>query len=120
MDLMTQLKGSFGIITNPDVITYLLRGVAFTLGISLIAILCSIVVGSIFGLLRNYCRHGVVGILGKLATCYIELFRNTPLMLWMFVCFVLCPAPTFTKGFATALGLGSVAAVKRCSRPLWR
>ena len=112
MDLMTQLKGSFGIITNPDVITYLLRGVAFTLGISLIAILCSIVVGSIFGLLRNYCRHGVVGILGKLATCYIELFRNTPLMLWMFVCFVLCPAPTFTKGFATALGLGSVAAVK--------
>ena len=33
MDLMTQLKGSFGIITNPEVLIYLLRGVAFTLGI---------------------------------------------------------------------------------------
>lgn len=112
MDMISQLEGSFKIISNPDVISYLLRGVAFTLGISLIAILCSIVIGSALALLRNYCKHGPIGILGKLSACYIELFRNTPLMLWMFVCFVLCPAPAFSKSVATALGLSSAAAVK--------
>lgn len=41
-----------------------------------------------------------------LATIYIELFRNTPLLFWIFICLVFCPVPAF---FAhRMLGLTSV------------
>ena len=39
---MLELQGSLGILKNPEVLTYLLKGLAFTLGISLIAIAVSL------------------------------------------------------------------------------
>lgn len=109
---MAELQGSIGILKNPEVLTYLLKGLAFTLGISLIAIAVSIASGAVLALVRNYCTRGGARILGKIAAFYIELFRNTPLMLWMFICFVMCPAPEISKKFATALGFTSTVAVK--------
>ena len=109
---MAELQGSIGILKNPEVLSYLLKGLAFTLGISLIAIVVSIASGAVLALLRNYCTRGGARILGKIAAFYIELFRNTPLMLWMFICFVMCPAPDISKKFATALGFTSTVAVK--------
>ena len=109
---MTELQGSIGILKNPDVVAYLVKGLAFTLGISLIAILVSIASGAVLALVRNYCTRGGARILGKIAAFYIELFRNTPLMLWMFICFVMCPAPDFPKAFAKLLGFSSTVAVK--------
>ena len=53
---------------------------------------------------RNYC-HGATGVFKWLATVYIEIFRNTPLMLWIFICLVFCPAPTFS---GKLFGLSSV------------
>ena len=111
-NFLTDLQGSFGILRNTEVLLYLLKGLGFTLGISLITILCSILLGAVLALMRNYCVHGVQRVLKGFSTFYIELFRNTPLMLWMFVCFVMCPAPEFSKSFATALGFSSVVAVK--------
>ena len=29
----------------------------------------------------------------KLSVMYIEIFRNTPLLLWIFICLVFCPCP---------------------------
>ena len=110
--LMSDLQGSLGILANPDVMNYLLKGLAFTLGISLIAILFSLVIGAVLALARNYCTNGPARALRALASAYIELFRNTPLMLWMFVCFVMCPAPPVSKGFAELLGFASTVAVK--------
>ena len=109
---MADLQGSIGILKNPDVVGYLLKGLAFTLGISGITIVLSVLIGAVLALVRNYCTSGPARILQKLATAYIELFRNTPLMLWMFICFVMCPAPAFSKGFATMLGFSSTVAVK--------
>ena len=111
-DFMTDLQGSFGILKNPDVMNYLLKGLAFTLGISFITILLSLIIGAALALARNYCVSGVAKLVKKLASAYIELFRNTPLMLWMFMCFVMCPAPAFSKSFATLLGFTSTVAVK--------
>lgn len=42
---LQDLKGSFGIFANPDVISYLMRGLMFTLAISIIAIAVSLVLG---------------------------------------------------------------------------
>lgn len=111
-DFMTQLQGSFGILKNPDVLSYLLKGLAFTLGISLVTIILSLVIGAVLALARNYCTRGAAKILGIGAGAYIELFRNTPLMLWMFVGFVMFPAPAISKGFAEMLGFSSTVAVK--------
>lgn len=111
-DFMTDLRGSFGILQNPEVMSYLLKGLAFTLGISFITILLSLIIGAVLALVRSYGVSGPAKLLKKLASAYIELFRNTPLMLWMFVCFVMCPAPAFSKAFATLLGFTSTVAVK--------
>lgn len=109
---MTELQGSIGILKNPDVVGYLMGGLAFTLGISCITIVLSVIIGAVLALVRNYCTSGPARILQKLASTYIELFRNTPLMLWMFVCFVMCPAPNVSKDFAALLGFTSTVAVK--------
>ena len=111
-DFMTQLQGSLRMIANSDVQLYLLKGTAFTVGISVITILISVLLGSLLALIRNYCTDGPARILRRIAIIYIELFRNTPLMLWVFAGFVLCPAPEFSKAFASALGFTSVVAVK--------
>ena len=111
-EFLTDLKGSFGILANPDVLEYLLTGLVFTLGISLIAIVISLLVGAVLALARNYCTKGPARILRRIASIYIELFRNTPLMLWMFVCFVMCPAPPVSKQFAALLGFTSTVTVK--------
>lgn len=111
-DFITQLRGSLQMMVNADVYLYLLKGTAFTLGISLLTIVVSVALGSILALLRAYGTTGPARILRRLAVIYIELFRNTPLMLWIFAGFVLCPSPAFSKGFAAALGFTSVVAVK--------
>ena len=109
---MTELQGSIGILKNPDVVSYLVKGLAFTLGISLITIVLSLLIGAVLALLRNYCTSGASALAGRASAAYIELFRNTPLMLWMFICFVMCPAPDFPKAFAKLLGFSSTVAVK--------
>ena len=40
-------------------------------------------------------QKGPTRILGWFATAYIELFRNTPYLLWIFICVVFCPCPGF-------------------------
>ena len=109
---MTELQGSIGILKNPDVVAYLVKGLAFTLGISLITIVLSLLIGAVLALLRNYCTSGASALAGRASAAYIELFRNMPLMLWMFICFVMCPAPDFPKAFAKLLGFSSTVAVK--------
>lgn len=90
---MENVKASFSMLQNPALLQYILKGVAFTLIISIIAVVLGIMIGSILALVRNYCNHGSSRILKWIATAYIEIFRNTPLLLWIFICLVFCPAP---------------------------
>ncbi len=89
---MSTLGASLGMLTNFAIIQYVLKGVAFTLVISAIAVIIGIIFGSVLALVRNYCT-GKTRILKWLATAYIEIFRNTPLLLWIFICVVFCPTP---------------------------
>lgn len=101
---MNALQGSLSMLTNPAILLYIFKGVAFTLIISVFSVLMGLVFGSVLALLRNYCTTGKARVLKWLATAYIEIFRNTPLLLWIFVCLVFCPCPL---DFA-AFGLSSV------------
>lgn len=92
---MEALKGSFAIITNPAVLTYIFKGVAFTVLISVVAVLFGILFGSVLAMARNYCQGRFTRIFKWVSIGYIEIFRNTPLLLWIFICLVFCPCPGF-------------------------
>ncbi len=90
---MSDFWESLSILQQPAILLYLAKGVAFTLIISVIAVIFGIVIGSILAMVRNYCTNGPIRILGWLSTIYIEIFRNTPLLLWIFICLVFLPFP---------------------------
>lgn len=103
---MSDLQGSFNILKNQAVLLYLLKGVGFTLMIALTAVLLGIVIGSVLALVRNYCNSWKTRVFKWLAIAYVEIFRNTPLLLWIFICVVFCPCPAFLQ--RKLLGLTSV------------
>ena len=90
---MSNLEASFSILGQKGVMAYILKGTVFTLIIALIAVVLGIVIGSVLALCRNYCTSKKTKIFGTIATVYIEVFRNTPLLLWIFICLVFCPCP---------------------------
>ena len=104
---MTQLRASLSMLTNGDLMLYFFKGVAFTVVIAIVAIIIGFVFGSILALTRNYCNKGLQRIFKWLAIAYIEIFRNTPLMLWMFICLVSCPVPPVPLKFAQAIWLST-------------
>lgn len=68
----------------------LLRGLWLTIIMAFCAAVGAIIFGSILAVMRNYATKGSARILGIMASLYIEVFRNTPLLLWMYAaCFVL-------------------------------
>ncbi|MDR1559769.1 MAG: amino acid ABC transporter permease [Clostridiales bacterium] len=69
-------------VFTPANIQYLIIGLIITLGIAVCTVLLSVLIGSVLAICRNYEKI----ILGKIAGVYIEIFRNTPLLLWILVC----------------------------------
>jgi len=82
-------------VFTPDNIRYILQGFWMTVRVACVSILISIAIGTVLGIIRSYGNF----ILRKLAGFYIELFRNTPNLLWVFVCFIAAP---FSSQFARA------------------
>ncbi len=101
---MNTWQASLSILQNPAVLVYLLRGVAFTLIISVVAVLLGLALGSVLALVRNYCNRGAARVFKWVSVVYIEIFRNTPLLLWIFICLVFFPVPDLPRMF----GLSSV------------
>lgn len=92
---MEQIKGSFSMLVNPAVFAYIMKGVAFTVLISVVAVLFGILFGSVLAMVRNYCNGRGNRVFKWISIAYIEVFRNTPLLLWIFICLVFCPCPGF-------------------------
>jgi putative glutamine transport system permease protein len=103
---MDTLEASFSMLTNPGVLLYLLKGIGFTLVLSVVAVVLGVVFGSILALVRNYCTTKKTKVFKAFATMYIEVFRNTPLLLWIFICLVFLPFPKFLS--RSMFGLTSV------------
>ena len=103
---MNEFLASLSILEKPAILVFILKGVVFTLIISVIAVLLSIIFGSVLALVRNYCTSKKNVIFKWLATIYIEVFRNTPLLFWIFIGIIIIPVPRL---FAhSMLGLSSV------------
>ena len=81
-------------VFNQTNMLFLLKGIKLTLTIAFISIALSIFFGTILSILRNFSK----GILGKIATIYIEVFRNTPLLLWILSIRFLVPIPPMYSG----------------------
>lgn len=75
-------------------IAFMLKGLKLTLYISLISIFLSMIFGSILGILRST----VGGFFGWLAAIYIEVVRNIPNLLWIYVVFIAFKLPSFQAG----------------------
>lgn len=94
-------------VFSPDNLAFLMNGLKVTLLISLSVIVGSIIFGTILGLLRQY----RIAVLTQLASLYIEIFRNTPLLLWMLGCAFLIPGSTVTIKGAFALFLYTLSLI---------
>ena len=90
---------------------FLLEGLGLTLVISALSILCSVALGAVISILRGSHLRAV----RLLSAAYVELFKNTPLLLWiMFTFFVaqLPPLPAAVLAF-TLFTSASVAEIVR-------
>jgi putative glutamine transport system permease protein len=81
-------------VFNQTTLLFLLNGMKLTLIIALVSIALTMYFGTILAVLRNFSN----GILGKMATIYIEIFRNTPLLLWILSIRILVPLPPMDSG----------------------
>ena len=66
-------------IFNATNLVYILGGFVKTIEISVLAIICSIVLGTVLALVKSYAARP----LRWLVSAYIELFRCTPNLLWI-------------------------------------
>lgn len=105
---MDEFMGSLRMIANESVFLYLLKGLGFTVGIAFFAVVLGIIIGTVLALARNYCLTGPLKIFRYISIAYIEVFRNTPLMLWIFIGLVFFPSIEFSSGFADFFGLSRI------------
>ena len=90
---------------------FLLEGLGLTLVISALSIACSVVLGAVISIMRG----SRLRVMRGTSIAYVELFKNTPLLLWiMFTFFVaqLPPLPTAVVAF-TLFTAASVAEIVR-------
>ncbi|MDK2961462.1 MAG: amino acid ABC transporter permease [Eubacteriaceae bacterium] len=99
-------------VFTPSNVLFLAQGMGLTLMLSVIIIITSVVFGTLLGLLRSYEKR----FFGRLAGFYIEMFRNTPLLLWILVCCFMIPLGTVVMRGGLALILYTSAVIAEIVR----
>ncbi len=91
-------------------VTFILNGFIKTLEISALAIVFSIIVGTVLALVKQYCR-GKLSVFRWLVSAYIELFRCTPNLLWiLFIYFTVKGSDVFISVLAFTIFTSAVIA----------
>lgn len=97
-------------IFNQANVTFILNGFLKTLEISALAIVFSIIVGTVLALVKQYCR-GKLSVFRWLVSAYIELFRCTPNLLWiLFIYFTVKGSDIFISVLAFTIFTSAVIA----------
>jgi glutamate/aspartate transport system permease protein len=84
---------NWGILLSPEpggtgtYLKYLIVGLGWTLATALAAWVIALLIGSVVGTLRTTPHKGIV----RLGNAYVELFRNVPLIVQMFLWFFVVP-----------------------------
>jgi putative glutamine transport system permease protein len=81
----------FADIVTPVNMRFMLIGLRTTLLVSLSTVLFSVILGTVLALCRNYEKR----LPGRIASIYIEVFRSTPLLLWILICVFMLPFGTY-------------------------
>ena len=76
------------IFTNYNV-SYLLAGLGMTLVIAVSTLFGGTILGTVLALFNTYGKWA-----GKISAVIVEIFRNTPLLLWVFVAIAAVPLPS--------------------------
>lgn len=93
----------FNAANNRCLLESLLLTLKFAVGILAV----SFVFGTVLALLKTYGGK----ICSSIVMVYVEIFRNTPMLLWLCVCFVALPIPDKYIRAASGLTLVSAAAI---------
>lgn len=97
-------------IFTPANVSFIMAGFLKTIEISVLAIICSVVLGTVLALIKQYCT-GKLSIFKWLVSAYIELFRCTPNLLWiLFIYFTVKGSDVFISVLAFTLFTSAVMA----------
>ncbi len=112
----------WGVLFREPYVAWLMSGFGWTIAVSLAAWILAFTLGSVVGIMRTTDSRIMRGI----ATCYVETFRNIPLLVQMFLWYFVfpellpdgagmwvkreMPLPSFTTG-AVCLGLYTASRV---------
>ena len=83
------VAGCFGTARDPTYLSWLFKAWGWTVGVSLTALLLALVVGSLIGVLRTLPDSPW---LVRLGNAWVELFRNIPLLVQIFLWYFVVPA----------------------------
>ena len=86
---------------NAANLTFILNGFWLTIRISALAIVFSIIFGTVLAMIKQYCR-GKLSIFRWIVTAYIELFRCTPNLLWILFIYFTMRASNFVASAVVA------------------
>jgi glutamate/aspartate transport system permease protein len=84
---MTSYNWNWSVLVTEPYVGWLLRGLVTTVILALSSWIIALVLGSIIGVARTLPS----ALLRWLATCYVELFRNVPVLVQMFLWFFVLP-----------------------------
>ena len=103
MELLNECRLLFTSVTVPPLLNGLLLSFKLAGGI----LLASLVAGTILALLKTYAGK----LIGAVVTIYVEIFRNTPILFWITVCFIALPVGNQYIRASAGLFLASTATI---------
>ncbi len=83
------IEGCFGTARDPTYLNWIFKAWGWTVGVSLTALLLALVVGSLIGVLRTLPNSPW---LVRFGNAWVELFRNIPLLVQIFLWYHVAPA----------------------------
>lgn len=92
-------------------ISYLLAGLGMTLIIAVVTLFGGTLLGTVLALFNTYGKYT-----GKIAAVIVEIFRNTPLLLWVFVAIAAVPLPSLLSRALVATVIFNAAIISEIIR----
>ena len=83
MSILTEIRSLF----TPVTLGMLLDGLLLSFRLAVYILLVSILAGSVLAVLKTYGGR----ICDRIVTVYVEIFRNTPILFWILVCYIAFP-----------------------------